>query len=253
MALAVTLGSAVAAPAPAQATSAATTSPAPIETIHTTSNHPWLTADRGWVEAGQLRPGEPVVTLSGATETVAWVHVVAGQADMYNLTVAKDHTNAVGAGQVVVHNVGCGNADLDRIDQLRSDYHVPSRGNFGFMEYSVEGDGVEAESGFKAAISGHNPNLAGDLAPEVDPAARMFTPTVQGGYLRDGDAEYKLAEWFGSRFGDTPGITGNVTIVSEYPICDSCITLDDQIRARFPSLNVELRWAGRPWGSLLIP
>src|SRR5579859_2023767 len=104
VALAVTLGSAVAAPAPAQATSAATTSPAPIETIHTTSNHPWLTADRGWVEAGQLRPGEPVVTLSGATETVAWVHVVAGQADYYNLTVAADHTYAVGAGHAVVHN-----------------------------------------------------------------------------------------------------------------------------------------------------
>ena len=29
------------------------------ETVHTTANHPWLTTDRGWVPAGDLRPGEP--------------------------------------------------------------------------------------------------------------------------------------------------------------------------------------------------
>lgn len=63
-----------------------------------------MTADRGWVEAGGLQPGEHVVTLSGGAETVAWVRVVPGQADMYNLTVAKDHTYAVGDGQYVVHN-----------------------------------------------------------------------------------------------------------------------------------------------------
>ncbi|HEV2239312.1 MAG TPA: hypothetical protein VGR57_21835 [Ktedonobacterales bacterium] len=33
------------------------------ETIHTTTNHPWLTADRGWVPAGGLRLGERVVRL----------------------------------------------------------------------------------------------------------------------------------------------------------------------------------------------
>ena len=37
------------------------------ETIHTTANHPWLTADRGWVLAGDLRVGEAVVTLDGKT------------------------------------------------------------------------------------------------------------------------------------------------------------------------------------------
>ena len=37
------------------------------ETIHTTANHPWLTADRGWVQAGELKPGESVVTLDGVT------------------------------------------------------------------------------------------------------------------------------------------------------------------------------------------
>ncbi len=77
------------------------------ETIHTTANHPWLTADRGWVAAGELRPGESVVTLSGGTSTVAWVQVVPGQANYYTLTVAKDHTYAVGYVRAVVHNDTC--------------------------------------------------------------------------------------------------------------------------------------------------
>lgn len=94
--------------APAQAAGAATTTTttsAQTELIHTTANHPWLTSDRGWVQAGDLKPGEAVVTLDGASSTVVWVHIVPGQADMYNLTVANDHTYAVGTGQYVVHNI----------------------------------------------------------------------------------------------------------------------------------------------------
>lgn len=86
------------------------------ETIHTTANHPWLTTDRGWVHAGDLRPGEPVVTLPGqtgsassaTTATVAWVRAVAGAAEMDNLTVAQDHTYVVGASRAVVHNTNAG-------------------------------------------------------------------------------------------------------------------------------------------------
>jgi RHS repeat-associated protein len=102
---------ALAAPAAPAQTSATTTS-THTEIVHTTANHPWLTADHGWVPAGLLRPGEPVVTLdqSGSaratrTTTVAWVHVVPGRADMYNLTVDHDHTYSVGPSWYIVHNV----------------------------------------------------------------------------------------------------------------------------------------------------
>src|SRR5579859_6470516 len=108
VALAVTQGSAALA---AEATPTATTGASHTESVHTTANHPWLTSDRGWVEAGNLTPGETVVTLAGATETVAWVHAVAGQAAMYNLTVTQDHTYAVGNGGAVVHNT-CGGGDV---------------------------------------------------------------------------------------------------------------------------------------------
>jgi hypothetical protein len=75
------------------------------QTIHTTATHPWLTADRGWVPAGDLKVGEQVVTLNGTTSTVQWAHAASGQADMYNLTVAHDHTYSVADGQAVVHNI----------------------------------------------------------------------------------------------------------------------------------------------------
>jgi hypothetical protein len=94
-------------PSPAHAASPAPTqTSAAQETVHTTANHPWLTADHGWVPAGLLKPGEQLVTIGGGAGTVAQVRPVAGQADMYNLTVAHDHTYAVGAGQWVVHNTG---------------------------------------------------------------------------------------------------------------------------------------------------
>jgi hypothetical protein len=40
------------------------------ETIHTTTNHPWQTADRGRVQAGDLQPDKRVVTLNGKAGTM---------------------------------------------------------------------------------------------------------------------------------------------------------------------------------------
>ncbi len=53
------------------------------------------------------RPGEPVLTLDDMRATVVWIRAVAGTAEMDNLTVAKDHTYAVGASRAVAHNEGC--------------------------------------------------------------------------------------------------------------------------------------------------
>jgi len=78
------------------------------ETVHTTANHPWLTADRGWVAAGNLRIGEPVRRADGSAATVEGVRRVPGQGTMYDLTVSHIHTFAIGTGQYVVHNTGSG-------------------------------------------------------------------------------------------------------------------------------------------------
>ena len=82
------------------------------ETIHTTANHPWLTADHGWLVAGKLQVGEPVREADGSTAVVERLHVVPGAANMWDLTVSNIHTFAVGDGAFVVHN--CGGETLNR-------------------------------------------------------------------------------------------------------------------------------------------
>lgn len=73
----------------------------------TTANHPWLTADHGWLPAGFLHVGEPVRRADGGIATVVAIQVVPGVAAMWDLSVANVHTFAVGAGEYVVHN-NCG-------------------------------------------------------------------------------------------------------------------------------------------------
>lgn len=82
------------------------------EVVHTTTNHPWLTADHGWMPASFLQVGESVQEADGATATVVAIRAVPGATAMWNLTVANVHTFAVGVGQFVVHN--CDSAKLGR-------------------------------------------------------------------------------------------------------------------------------------------
>jgi hypothetical protein len=74
------------------------------DVIETTPEHPFLTLDRGWVAAGQLRRGERVREADGETGVVAAVTAVQAPQRMYNLTVAEVHTYTVGDEQWVVHN-----------------------------------------------------------------------------------------------------------------------------------------------------
>jgi hypothetical protein len=50
--------------------------------------------------------GDPVQRADGSTATVVSIQVVTGTAAMWDLTVAKVHTFAVGGGEYVVHNCG---------------------------------------------------------------------------------------------------------------------------------------------------
>ena len=85
------------------------------ETIHTTANHPWLSADRGWVVAGHLQLGEPVRRVDGSVAVVVALTPVHGTAPIWDLTVSHIHDFAVGSGAYVVHN--CGNVNRSRVGQ----------------------------------------------------------------------------------------------------------------------------------------
>jgi Pretoxin HINT domain len=72
--------------------------------IETTPNHPFFTADRGWVLAGDLLVGEQIRTESGQDATVVSFTLDATPASMWDLTVDGAHSFFVGSGAVLVHN-----------------------------------------------------------------------------------------------------------------------------------------------------
>jgi RHS repeat-associated protein len=99
------------------------------ETLHTTSEHPFLTQTQGFVPAGKLKLGMDILQADGNAGVVAGWKLVRGTMTMYNLEVAHDHTFAVGAGQWIVHN------RCDR-GQLRSNLGL-QRGDQGVAQHVI--------------------------------------------------------------------------------------------------------------------
>jgi hypothetical protein len=185
----------------------ATTNTSTSEIIHTAANHPWLTTDLGWVHAGDLRPGERVVTLPrslASVATIAAVWVVPGAGEMDNLTVAQDHTYAVGATQAVVHNEGpCPDGLLYR--NLRPD-EDPAQGIFPKAPERTE----ITPAGH--ITNGSRPNFKGSpyisttkslqVATEWQGSSRMIAidpAKVQGDILDFSTPELARAAGFGGR------------------------------------------------------
>lgn len=74
------------------------------ETIDTTPEHPFLTANGDWVAAGELQVGDKVRNATGENGLVEAIEFAATPQVMYNMTVADAHTYTVGDGEWVVHN-----------------------------------------------------------------------------------------------------------------------------------------------------
>src|SRR5579884_3890661 len=74
------------------------------ELVHTTSEHPFLTEEAGFVAAGRLQVGMHVLRADGTVGVVVAVRAVPGSSLMYNLEIAQDHTFTVGNDQWIVHN-----------------------------------------------------------------------------------------------------------------------------------------------------
>ncbi len=74
------------------------------ELIHTTSEHPFLTQEEGFVAAGRLQVGMHVLRADGTFGVVIKVSAISGSSLMYNLEIAQDHTFTVGNDQWIVHN-----------------------------------------------------------------------------------------------------------------------------------------------------
>ena len=78
--------------------------------ITVTADHPfWIDRSAhllgpGWFGAGQLRFGDQLRTVTGTPASVVGLRYNVGTADVYTLTVARNHTFFVGSARVLVHN-----------------------------------------------------------------------------------------------------------------------------------------------------
>ncbi len=74
------------------------------ETIETTPEHPFYTAEGKWVPAAALQPGYEIRTAAWGSGTVEKMGFSLRPQVMYNFTVAAAHTYFVGQEQWLVHN-----------------------------------------------------------------------------------------------------------------------------------------------------
>jgi len=81
--------------------------------ITVTADHPfWVDAGAqlagaGWFAAGRLQAGDELRTVSGTHVMVVGLRRNVGEAVVYTLTIANDHTFFVGSARVLVHNANC--------------------------------------------------------------------------------------------------------------------------------------------------
>lgn len=74
------------------------------ETVAATSEHPFLVTDRGWEEAGALKPGDELATLSGLDVQVTSVKSVDTQVRVFNIEVEDTHNYYISPLKILNHN-----------------------------------------------------------------------------------------------------------------------------------------------------
>lgn len=77
--------------------------------VVTTPDHLFARSDGSWIQASQLQVGEQIVSAgnSSGVRITGLVETNVPPTEVYNLTVEKTHTYAVGSQRLLVHNVNC--------------------------------------------------------------------------------------------------------------------------------------------------
>jgi hypothetical protein len=75
------------------------------EVVETTSTHRFATEKRGFVSAGELRPGDTLCTHDDRGAEVVSIEGRSAEVTVYNLSVDRFHTFFIGSPRLWVHNV----------------------------------------------------------------------------------------------------------------------------------------------------
>jgi hypothetical protein len=75
------------------------------EVVETTAAHRFAAGKRGFVNAGQLRPGDTLSTHNDRGAEVVSIEARSAEVTVYNLSVDRFHTFFIGSARLWVHNV----------------------------------------------------------------------------------------------------------------------------------------------------
>lgn len=89
-------------------------------TIEATSRHQFWVETRGWVGAGDLRPGDPLLSADGSTFPVEGIEPVSRSAQVHNFEVEDAHTYFVSPARILVHNPKCPLSQLPPPKSMKS-------------------------------------------------------------------------------------------------------------------------------------
>lgn len=85
--------------------------------LRPSTHHPfWVErgdASARWLNSGDLRVGDRLLTIGGTWRAITAITPVEGQETVYNFTVDKDHDYFVGETGFLVHNANCNCGPLD--------------------------------------------------------------------------------------------------------------------------------------------
>nr|MCU0687149.1 polymorphic toxin-type HINT domain-containing protein [Polyangiaceae bacterium] len=95
-----------------------------VDRLQVTAEHPLTARGRGWTEAGQLVPGEQVLSAGQDWLRVQQVTEVPGRHTVYNLEVELDHSYAVGPFGAWVHNATYKEVTLSKKRYPESAAHI---------------------------------------------------------------------------------------------------------------------------------
>jgi hypothetical protein len=82
------------------------------EVFRTTENHPFWIDGTGWVKAGELAPGDALLTPDGQTARVYSLEKENCTETVYNIEVFNFHTYFIGHTNILVHNDDCGKIEI---------------------------------------------------------------------------------------------------------------------------------------------
>ena len=118
-----------------------------------------------------------------------------------------------------------------RVDQIRATESIAPTRNVAVADAVIDGQKREYD-----AVSGkaERPGMVSM------PANPQFEPYAPPNISRPADAEYKILEQAAADLGGNRNAKGEITIYSERPPCESCVSVAEQFQDRYPGVRVKI-------------